>query len=225
MKSARVLILGLALGLASTQAHALVDVSAFGGYATLAMGDVNNTLDKFAASGAGGKSTDLTSGFYVGADAGISVLPFLKVGPRLKYIQAGEGKVTFNNPTNNATIDANLMMYEVGVSADMGLPLTGLSVQGGLWGGYGMANASVTGGGGPGGTQTGTGNAFVGEIAAQLRYKLVAGLSIGVDLGYTMANIATVNGSNGQPFISNGGKADAFDYSGLNAGGAVSWGF
>ncbi|HXC64517.1 MAG TPA: hypothetical protein VNZ67_09165, partial [bacterium] len=148
MKIARVTTLALALGLASTQAHAFVDVSAFGGYATTAMGDVNQTLDNFAKSGAGGKSVDLTSGFYVGADAGFTVMPFLKVGPRLKYIQDGQGKVTFNNPANNATIDADLMMYEVGVSANVDLPLTGLSLQGGLWGGYGMANASVTGGGG-----------------------------------------------------------------------------
>ncbi|HTB34811.1 MAG TPA: hypothetical protein VK842_08110, partial [bacterium] len=123
-----------------------------------------------------------------------------------------------------ATIDANLMMYELGVSADTSLPLTGLSLQGGIWGGYGMANASTKGGGG--GTQTGTGNSFVGELAAQLRYKLVAGLSVGVDAGYVLADVATVNGSNGRPLLqTNSGGAAAFDFSGLNAGGAVSWDF
>jgi hypothetical protein len=223
MKNTRVLILGLALGLASTQAHALVDVSAFGGYATVSMKDVNNLVDNFATNN-GGTATDMNSGFYVGADAGFTVMPFLKVGPRFKYIQSGQGKVSFANPSNDATIDANLMMYELGVSADTSLPLTGLSLQGGIWGGYGMANASVNGGGG-GGAQTGTGSSFVGEIAAQLRYKLVAGLSLGLDLGYAMADVSTVNGSNGQSLLSNGSSAVGFDFSGLNAGGAVSWNF
>ena len=222
MKITRALMLGLALGLASSQAHALVDVSAFGGYATMAMGDVNGVID--SAAGPGVTTTKMTSGFYAGADAGITVMPFLKVGPRLKYLQAGEGKIS-NGGT--ATIDANLMEYEVGVTADTSLPLTGLSVLGGLWVGYGMANATVNPGGlFPGSSQNGTGGGFVGELGAQVRYKLFMGLSLGVDLAYNMANIKTVNQSNGQTLLNNtsGGNA-GFDFSGLNAGGALSWDF
>ena len=220
MKITRALMLVLALGLASSQAHALVDVSAFGGYAMVAMGDVNKAIDSY---GAGGPTHHADSGFYVGADAGITLMPFLKVGPRLKYIQANQG--TVGSPVAG-TIDSNLMMYEVGVSADTSLPLTGLSVLGGVWGGYGMANAKAAGGGN---STTGTGGAFVGEVGAQLRYKLFMGLSLGVDLAYTLANIQSVKDSNGNSVIttdgSPSGPAGGFDFSGLNAGGALSWDF
>lgn len=222
MKIARVLMLGLALGLASTQAHALVDVSAFGGYATVAMGDINNAINN---SGGGTTTTDITNGFYVGADAGITLMPFLKIGPRLEYLQPGEGSVAFGGA--KATIDTSLMMYDLGVTADFSLPLSGLSVQGGLWGGYGMANATVNPGGlFPGGTQTGTGSGFVGELAAQARYKLPMGLFLGADLGYLMANVTNMNKSNGQALVTTNAGAEAnWDYSGLHAGGAVGWNF
>jgi hypothetical protein len=215
MKKARVLMLGLALGLASTQAHALVDVSGFGGYATVSMKDVNSAMDN-----AGGTDTHISSGYYVGADAGITLLPFLKVGPRIEYLQPQEGSVTAI--FGNATIDTKLMMYDLGVSVDTGLPLTGLSIQGGIWGGYGVSTEVIHQGSI---SADGAGTAFVGEIAAQLRYKLGAGLSVGVDLGYLMANVTTVNGANGQALITNNGSAVGFDFSGLHAGGALSWGF
>jgi hypothetical protein len=215
MKRTAFLILGLALGLASSQAHALVDVSAFGGYATVSMSDLNKGLDSATPT-----NTHVSNGFYVGADAGITLLPFLKVGPRLEYLQPNEGSAT--GIFGNATIDSKLMMYDLGLSADLSLPLTGLSLQGGIWGGYGVCNEAVNLNGG---VSDGSGTSFVGEIAAQLRYKLFMGLSLGADLGYLMANVATVNGANGQALFTNNGNRVGFDFSGLHAGGALSWGF
>ncbi|HXB97453.1 MAG TPA: hypothetical protein VNZ54_05325, partial [bacterium] len=195
--------------------------SGFGGYATVSMKDLNSALDQYAAPGTA--ATHTTSGFYVGADAGITVLPFLKIGPRLEYLQPSQASVTTIFGTAN--INSKLLMYELGVTADTSLPLTGLSVLGGIWGGYGVANATL-GTGGSNAVQDGTGTSFVGEVAAQLRYKMFMGLSLGVDLGYLMANVATVNGADGKPMITNqSGGAVGFDFSGLHAGGALSWDF
>ena len=215
-------MMAAALLLAAKQASALIDISGFGGYTTLNMSGVNTALDHFAANNSG-TSTDVKSGYYVGADAGITTFPFLKIGPRLEYVGAGQGVVT--TPGGKATVDSNLLLLEAGVTFDTSLPLTGLSVIGGVWGGYGMANATVTQTGS--GDFTGKGGAFCGEVAAQLRYKLVAGLSIGLDLGYRLANIATVNDTNGNPLIAdpNSGDAEPFDFSGFNVGGAVSFDF
>ena len=223
MNVTRIALLGLALGLTASSAHALIDVNAFGGYATLGMGDINNAIDGFASANSG-SATHINSGFYVGADGTISLLPFLSVGPRLEYLQAGEGKVTIGG--NAATIDANLMKYELGVRAGTSLPLTGLSVSAGLWGGYGMASGKVDSSAVGGSAQTGTGGAFVGELEASAKYKLVAGLSLGVDVGYRMASVSTINGSNGQDLIqTNSGSNAAWDFSGLKAGLSLGWGF
>jgi len=226
MKSMKTLALGLGLMLAAASAQALVDLSAFGGYAGVGMSDVNDILTKSASGGSA--ATLMNSGFYAGAQAGITLMPFLKIGPRFEYVQSGQGKV------GNYTVDANLSSYELGISSDVSLPLVGLSVEGGVWGGYGMAgtklsNSLITD------SSTGSGSGFVANVGAQLRYKLVAGLFIGVDLGYRMANIANVNADKtdsnygskaGDPFFKKtDGSQASVDFSGLNAGGTIGWNF
>jgi hypothetical protein len=220
MKSIKILALGATLALAASPAYALFDINAFGGYATVGMGDINSRLD---AIGSGANVTHVGPGFYVGADAAFTVMPMLKVGPRLEYVQAGQGKIA-SGPIS-ATLDANLLMYELGVSTDIGLPLTGLSVQAGVWGGYSQAVVTLAGNAVAG--DLGTGSAFVGEAEAELRYKLLLGLSLGVDLGYRMADVGSVKDSAGNGVISKPSSNDsvAFDFSGLNAGASLSYNF
>jgi hypothetical protein len=232
MKSVKIVAAAasLALAMMASQAKALVDLDAFGGYTTLGMSDVNGAINAYATNN-GAKATTITNGFYAGAAVGISVLPFLKIGPRLEYVQGGEGQVSLGS--NTTKIDTALMSYELGLSADTSLPLTGLSLQGGIWGGYGMAGAELTSNQASG-TLTATGSGFVANIGAQLRYKLVAGLFIGVDLGYRIANITNMNDTNtdlggvvGQPLLTKAGTTTAanWDYSGVNAGGTIGWNF
>jgi hypothetical protein len=235
MKIMKLAVLSVLL-LPAASAFALMDLSAFGGYTTLAMGQVNSSINQAPANFT---KTTIQNGFYVGADGGFTVFPFLKIGPRVEYVQANPGSADLGSITT--TLNTNLIMGELGITVDSSLPLTGLSVIGGLYGGYGEVNGTLTSAGqgfAYDGTINGDGGGFVGEVAAQLRYKLVAGLSIGLDLGYRLADIATVNqdsttipanaNNNGKPLIyqSNSNTAgDAFDFSGLNIGGAVSFDF
>jgi hypothetical protein len=224
-----------ALLLPAARALALMDLSAFGGYTTLGMGDVNSGLNSAAAGNANVAVTTVNSGFYVGGDAGFTVFPFLKVGPRLEYVQAGQGSLSSGG--TKVTYDANLMQYELGLSVDSSLPLTGLSVIGGVWGGYGVASTQAAFSQ-YSDVNSGLGGGFVGEAAAQLRYKLFAGLSLGLDLGYRLANISNVNSTktfydssfwnslSGQPYIKNSnGSQGSIDFSGMNIGGALSFDF
>lgn len=227
-----------ALLLPSASALALMDLSAFGGYTTLSMGDINNSLDQVKTNNSSVTETKIQNGFYVGADGGFTIFPFVKIGPRVEYVQANPGSLDLGSVTN--TLNANLLMGEVGITVDSSIPLAGLSVIGGIWGGYGEANGALTSAGqgaANDGTTNGDAGGFVGEVAAQLRYKIVAGLSIGLDLGYRMADIANVDQTsttipnsalnNGKPLIpqANGTTADSFDFSGVNIGGAISFDF
>ena len=228
-------VIGAALLLFSaSQASALVDISGFGGYTTLGMGDLNKAVDNAVASGGSTASQKSQSGYYVGADAGFSTVPFLKIGPRLEFVQPGQASVTYASG-NKFTVDSDLLLMELGLTVDTSIPMSGLSVIGGIWGGYGLAGAKNTQTfAGLSNSALGNGGGFVGEAAAQLRYGLVAGLSLGLDLGYRLANITNMENSTdspfgpkkGDPFFKNSnGSTGAFDYSGLNIGGALSFNF
>jgi hypothetical protein len=221
------------LMLAAQKASALVDISGFGGYTTLGMGDINKGLDNDVVV-TNGTEAKMQSGFYVGADAGFTAMPFLKIGPRLEYVQANTGSVTYSGGKD--AIDANLLLMEVGVTVDTSIPMSGFSVLGGVWGGYGLAGSKITlTSSGVSDSVLGNGSGFVGEVGAQLRYGLMAGLSIGLDLGYRLADITNMevsadnpamSASKGQPMVTNAdGSKGAFDYSGLNIGGAISFNF
>jgi hypothetical protein len=83
MKFTKIAALSCLLGLAGAASASLLDLNVTGGYTTLDMADLNAWLP------AG--STKITSGTYVGADAGFSLLPFIKIGPRVEYISANQG--------------------------------------------------------------------------------------------------------------------------------------
>ena len=136
MKSMK--IAAMVMALAAAKAQALVDINAFGGYTTVGMGDVNDLITHSAAPN--GKATLMNSGYYVGGQAGITTFPFLKIGPRIEFVQATQGKVAYASGSSSF-VDASLMSYELGLAFDTSLPLSGLSVEGGVWAGYGLASA------------------------------------------------------------------------------------
>jgi hypothetical protein len=229
MKFAR-LAAWAALTLMAAQAKALADLDAFGGSSSVGMGDVNTVLSNYAGAN-GGSATKISGGFYVGAEGGIKVLPYLEIGPRVEYLQAGEGEVSAGGSTTR--IDSSLMSYQLGISSEVPLFLSGLSLKGGVWGGLGMASTTLVGAGNPQPVY-GAGGGFVGNAGLQLRYNLVSDLIIGLDLGYRFATINDVvtttttvaNGSVKSPFLTNAdGSRTAFDFSGMNIGGALGWNF
>jgi opacity protein-like surface antigen len=224
-----------AMGSASS-AKALIDANVFGGFATVAMGDVNNAIDKGDAANKSAGYSDVTSskfgnGYYVGADLGISMLPFLKIGPRVEYVQAqaSQGYTASGLKITN-DITAALAPMMLGLSVDAGLPLTGLSLKGGVYGGYGIAKTLSTYKSGSAviGT-TASGGGFVTEVVGEARFGLpiIPFFSIGLDLAYRMANMAEMKDDVTGTVYKKPGSSDSlpYDYSGLDVGATLNFNF
>jgi hypothetical protein len=242
MKVLKVIVAATML-FAAQKASAIGDVSVFGGYTTVNMTTVNAALDLFNLSGLM-SATKFGGGYYVGVDAGFSVMPFLKVGPRIELLSAGQAKLTdtnglFMGPAGAYfALDGSMILYEAGVSGSWELPVAGLSVGGGVWLGYGMANVSTSfNDTATTNTQGYGGSGFVSEIQGQVAYKIIPTISVGMDLGYRIASIsqvtASADGTNGSSVKSGDVLKDFvtglvpqdFDFSGINVGARVSFGF
>ncbi len=199
-------------------AHAdLIKVAVNGGYSTVTMADWNDAIDKFKASTPGSTTTPYGGGWFIGAEAGLGLMPFLELGPRLEYLQASDASVSGSG--FKTTLSSTLTSGMLGVSTGMDLPLTGLGFNAGLYGGYGYAvtkNSNVSGGTTAGSQSTGGG--FVGELQAKLKYSILPLVSIDLLGGIRMANMGKLkDGSIEDKYVS--------DFSGFNAGGGLSIGF
>lgn len=217
-KPALALILSL---FASVPASAFFEANVAAGYTTLAMGELNELIEKASPT----SNTQIKSGYYVSADAGVSLLPFLKLAPRVAYIAASQGKTS--GATTETTIDANLVPMELGLTADLGVPLSGFSARAGVWGGVGMATLAT-------GTKTNgvlvnssyySGNAFTAEALAAARFSIMPFLSLSLEAGYRLANIAKMTSSDGKDFKKNATDAASVDFSGANFGGGLTFSF
>ncbi len=227
-----------ALGLLSTQAHALMDLSAFGGYTTLTMTDLNDAITGTGPTPAGTTITKFGGGYFVGVDAAFTVMPMLKVGPRIEY---AAGSASVKSAGGSTQFDAGLTSLMVGVSSDLGAPMTGLSIRGGLYGGYGMGSfkQSSTPTSGTGYTSASSGNGIVAELNAEARYSIMPTIALGLDLGYRLAKITQMTLDSESPAstpskvgkvlqVTKAGAAPsdlAFDFSGMNIGASLSFNF
>jgi len=221
-----------ALVVPSLAKASFVDASLFGGYTILGMSDVNNDLELMANPG--DTVTKFGGGYYAGLEAAFTVMPFLKIGPRVGLV-AGSGKYASTTITLNE--DATLIPLEVGVSTDWAFPLTGVSIKGGLYAGYGMGTFKRTATGAFVGEESSSGSGFVAEADVQARYSIIPLLSLGLDLGYRLAKINTMKvGSRTGAFVGSTKEnlqtlgapinADmAVDFSGLNIGANLAFNF
>lgn len=197
------------LSLVSVPAHAFFEANVDAGYTTVAMGDLNDLIT-------GSSDTKFKDGFYISADAGISLLPFLKISPRVAYIQATQAKI------GTSTLDASLVPMELGLTADVGAPGTGISIRAGLWGGYGMGMLKTEGSSVSNNLYQG--GAFTGEILGSARYKFLPFLSLNLEAGYRLAKIDKMQDGAGKS-LNTGSKDIAVDFSGMNLGGGVTFSF
>lgn len=221
-KSLLTLALAVLAGFSATPAKAFFEANISGGYTTLAMGDLNDSLKKYGTS----SSTPVNSGYYIAADAGIAVFPFIKLVPRVEYVAANAGGL--NDGSTDSTINMNLVPLELGLSSDVSLPLTGLSVRGGIWGGYGLATATEADKNIATGitvTDLYQGNAFTAEILGAVRYDIFPLTSLSLELGYRLANIAKLQDGAGRELKKNATDDMPLDFSGMNVGLGLSVGF
>jgi len=207
MKISKIAALGCLLGLSGAASASLLDLNVTGGYTTLDMADLNAKLP------AG--STKIDGGYYVGADAGFSLMPFIKIGPRVEYISASQGSIKM--PLYQETIEPTLTSAELGLSTDWSLPLTGLGISGGVWGGYGWMATKLTI---PGATANLSSGNAVGEALVRLKYSIFSPLSVELEGGYRVAKMTNLSIDKGSAI----GYPD-FDFSGMNLGGGLNLNF
>lgn len=209
------------MALAATPASAFFEANVSGGYTIINPSAFNDVLNGNSATNV----TAISSGYYVAADAGIAVLPFLKFGPRVSAIFAGQGKTTHGN--TSYTEDANIVPLELGLTADLSVPLSGLSGRVGIWGGYGLATVASTGDNGS--TKISDlyqGSCATGEAVAALRYSIAPFVALSLEAGYRLASVTQFKDTSGNVWNNAATSKDvAFDFSGTNLGGGLTFSF
>lgn len=221
----QILLAGLMLMGAGAHAD-LIKVAVNGGFATVDMKDLNAVTDKFKTSDdtagmTNKKNTKFGSAYFVAAEAGISLLPFIEIGPRIEYLQAtpmeylAEGTGTFQA----LKVDANLTSFMLGATTGLDLPLTGLGFQVAGYAGHGYAVASSTYAStfSKSANQF-TGGGFVAELEAKLKYSIIPLLSFDLVGGMRFASVGVLN-DGGKPTV------QSYDFSGINAGAGLTLGF
>jgi hypothetical protein len=104
------------------------------------------------------------------------------------------------------------------LSTDWSLPLTGLGISGGVWGGYGWMKTELSL---PGQDSVDlTSGSFTGEALVRLKYNIFSPLSVELEGGYRMAKMTSLSSSKGSAI----GWPD-FDFSGMNLGGGLNLNF
>ena len=200
-----------ALIFAASQAQAsLVKASVFGGYTTFTgLDSFNDAVDAVKNAGGGGK--EINDGFFVGGDFLFTVGPLLKVGPRVEYIQANQGSLKSGGTTTE--LDIKLIPIMGGLTFGTSFPLTGISIELGAFGGYGMTKVeSVISGGALAGSFSQDEGGFVAELSAKLGYSIAPLVSFDLMAGYRTATV-------------NLGAGSDVDLSGLIGGGGLSFAF
>ena len=207
-------------------------------YTTAAFGAVNSELNK-------GTNVTVFGGGVAGyANLDLALLPILLVGVRGGYMYCMPAAADYLFGAFKETDNASLVPLEVGVSVNLELPSMPVSVMAGVYGGYGLANASYkidntvlaqTY------TQAYSGQSVIGEILAAFNFKLSPGMSLNINGGYRVAKIAkmTLNedvnytilgipvsaGKKGDVSKDSNGNNMEYDFSGLNIGAGISMGF
>jgi hypothetical protein len=219
---------GLLAAAVASPAHAdLFKVAVNGGYATIDMKDLNQAVDKMkTADEASGmtvkKNNKLGSAYFVAAEAGLSLLPFIEIGPRIEYLQATplEYLAEGTGSLDSVNMDATLTSFMLGATTGMDLPLTGLGFQVAAYAGHGYAVVKATSAGSGGyrfGSQF-TGGGFVAQLEAKLKYSLLPLLSFDLVGGMRFASVGVLD-DGGKPTV------QSYDFSGINAGAGLTLGF
>jgi hypothetical protein len=227
-------------GAESAEPYQKIRLGASLDYTWIDMDEVNNELTK------GGSVTSADNGLVAMLDLKIGISPFLMVGARTGYLYCQPASASYNYVLYNqkTTVNSSLIPVEGGLSANIQIPGSSISLSAGVYGGYGFAfsfykkeigalgqNANFT--------QPFTGGGFVGELITAVNFKLVPALSINVNSGYRLANISQMEqyedvnyigitgisipvGKKGDILKNSDNKDLAFDFSGFSIGAGVN---
>ena len=234
----QILLAGL-LGLGAAAHADMLRVRALGGLSTFTLADVNTALDQAKVSYESAGMTEKTnkranSGYVAGLEVASGLLipvPFMEIAARgeiagatSEYRYEGSGGQFASNKS-----DLLLTNGLLGVVVGLDMPLTGLGLGLGAYGGYGYlvdksASASQVGLSTSASNAQYTGSAFVSELEAKLKYSLIPMVAVDIFGGMRFANFASVSDGNNSPKNSKGENL-AFDMSGFNVGAGLTVGF
>lgn len=225
----RILFLTLLLAAGAVGARAdMLEISGFGGYTSLGMKDVNNTIASPLPGVKQTTTTEIKDGYVVGLDIRTGLLipiPFLSVGLRGEYIAGNEGQSEGTLLTEPYDIKYSPSMGDamLGLSFGVDIPGTGLGLGLSAYGGYGegviQESSSAAGIVAP---DLYSGGGFVGEAEARLKYKIYAFLNIYAFGGMRWANLGTFENPANAKF---GGSGVTVDFSGATGGGGIDLDF
>jgi hypothetical protein len=212
--------------------HSKMSFSFWGGYTNANMGDVNDYLRATLP----GSVTEIGNGFLLNAEYLYEPLSRLAVGTRLGYVGLNEGKgtsATFSSYRQDLYLvpilaGGRYAFYERG---DWKLT-AGVFLGVGL--GYGRTRSALAAAPTAEIETEYDGTDFVGDLLLGGQYRIARAVSLGIDVGYRHANIATMNvsgtgtssGSGGggglygparAPVTGSAGNTLAFDFSGIIA--------
>lgn len=209
-------------------------------YSVVAMDKVNTELNT------GTNVTTLSKGLSAMLNLDLAIVPFFGVGVRGGYLYCMPASANYVLSIAKQTINASLIPLEVGANVNLELTSVPVSLMAGIYGGYGIANASYKSDYNALGqtvsfTQPYDGNAIVGEVLATISFKLASALSLNINGGYRLAKVTKLTqsedvnysvlgvtipaGKKGDVLKDSSGNDLVYDYSGLNIGAGISMGF
>jgi hypothetical protein len=213
-----------AAGAAAVKSKGVV-ISVFGGFTTVTMAKANGLIEGY--SGTGVTLGLLGPGFIVGGQAGFAVIPGLYLGPRIEFISASS-RTSAKTFLGDWAFDYTTSIIPLMAGATYLVPVSegAINLGGQLYLGYGLANASMDWSGTASASPTLKlgGGGLVIDAGATVAFNITDIVSLGLVLGYRMANVAEMKFSEdyygakkGEVAKGSNNEAVPFDFSGFIA--------
>ncbi|HDS05442.1 MAG TPA: hypothetical protein ENN95_00200, partial [Deltaproteobacteria bacterium] len=203
----------LVIALFTSPAFALFKIELSGGYAMVAMEDVNTEINDWSknleAPGLTVTKANINHAFYANLDIAFGLLPVLHVGPRVGLMFPEHGKITasgdydfFGTPVTGKieqSMESMLVPIMGGLSANIGLPGVPISFNIWTYAGYGLGFVSSTNKYTVelmGITSTNTmiipyeGGCFALDAGAGVQFGIIPLVNAVINVGYRMAKVA-----------------------------------
>jgi len=210
----KLLVVIVLLSFFCVSSFAVINIGVSGGYASVAMTEVNKELDDFADSmklmGFTPSVTKLGHGLYANLDLSLGVIPFVNFGVRTGILYCFQGKISIDGdlssipwlpPLGTGTIsytyDALLIPVMGGLGLNVGLPGMPFSINAGVYAGYGFSIVSEGGN-----IKTATlnipfnpvynGGGFVMDAGIGFSFSILPLISATLNIAYKLAKIPEV---------------------------------
>ncbi|MBN2755460.1 MAG: outer membrane beta-barrel protein [Candidatus Goldbacteria bacterium] len=213
----KILSLLAVMSLFAVPSYALLHVGVSAGYAYANMDQMNNAWETVKTDAQEQNMPSEVQKFgnsiFVNADLGIGLLPIVNIGPRvgLQYVLPVKNSVSYINPLEPSetlsmenTISSMLIPLELGVSANLTLPMLPISITVGGYAGYGLAfgldetkiTSNIAGNQEIKYAVPYDGGGFMADATAAVEWNILPLINLSLNAGYRYALIENVNVTN-----------------------------